>query len=160
MTPRLTHETVPPIVDLPAEAAKATGSSLMSLGRHVPPRPISVQVISFSPRVRILHNFVTEHEAAHLIKIAEPRYHRSSTARAGSDDKRTSNSAMLDSSDSIVSAVRHRIAFYAGYARAHSLESYALLGHPTLGGYSGAPPCAQLSGGKSRAIASCEIPAR
>jgi prolyl 4-hydroxylase len=78
-------------------------------------RPVRVQMISESPRVRVLHNFVTEYEAQKLIELAGPHFHRSSTARAGADDKRTSNSATLASGDPVVSAVRHRIAFYCGY---------------------------------------------
>jgi len=33
-----------------------------------------------------VHNIVTAEEAAHLVAISTPRYARSSTARAGSDD--------------------------------------------------------------------------
>merc|ERR1740124_937472 len=54
-----------------------------------------VQTVYGSPRVRLVHNIVTAEEAAHLIDIGKPRYARSSTARAGSDDYRTSESAML-----------------------------------------------------------------
>ena len=45
-----------------------------------------VQTVYDSPRVRLVHNMVTAEEAAHLIALGKPRYARSSTARAGSDD--------------------------------------------------------------------------
>jgi prolyl 4-hydroxylase len=76
---------------------------------------VRLQVLSSSPRVRLLHDFVTAHEAAELIALAAPGYHRSSTARAGSDDKRTSNSATLPSTHPVVAALRQRIAFFCGY---------------------------------------------
>jgi hypothetical protein len=47
------------------------------------------------PNPNQVHNIVTAEEAAHLIDIGTPRYTRSSTARAGSDEYRTSESAML-----------------------------------------------------------------
>ncbi|EOD28154.1 hypothetical protein EMIHUDRAFT_235093 [Emiliania huxleyi CCMP1516] len=73
-----------------------------------------LETISATPRVRLLHDF-----AAALIALSEPLYHRSSTARATGDDKRTSFSATLPSSNSDVAAVRRRIARYSGYPEAN-----------------------------------------
>lgn len=104
------------------------------------PEPsVRVETISATPRVRLLHGFVTADEAAALIALSEiqsprynlplqaaalialsePLYHRSSTARATGDDKRTSFSATLPSSNSDVAAVRRRIARYSGYPEAN-----------------------------------------
>jgi len=84
------------------------------------PEPsVHVETISATPRVRLLHDFVTADEAAALIALSEPLYHRSSTARATGDDKRTSFSATLPSSNSDVAAVRRRIARYSGYPEAN-----------------------------------------
>ena len=106
MTPRIFMSELPRVPQLPPEAVGW-------LTEDAP--PMRLQVVHDSPRVRVLHNFVSEAEAKHLIEIAAPGYHRSGTARAGSDDKRTSNSATLAFADPVVSAVRHRIAFYCGY---------------------------------------------
>jgi prolyl 4-hydroxylase len=84
-----------------------------------PARPIRLETISTSPRVRLLHNFVSASEAAELIRIAEPMYHRSGTARANGDTARTSFSASLPSSDRVVQAVRQRIARFSGYPEAN-----------------------------------------
>lgn len=112
MTPRIQHDEVPPPATLPPNAGKTFGEGTNG---STAAAAVRVQVISASPRVRLLHNFVTPYEAAYLIKLAEPHYHRSSTARAGSDNVRTSHSSTLMSSDPIVAALRHRIAFYSGY---------------------------------------------
>ena len=100
LTPRIPPSELPRTASLP-EAARGL------LAADAP--PIRLQVVHYSPRVRLLHHFVSAEEAAHLIKIATPYYHRSSTARAGADDKRTSHSATLSSHDKVVAAVRQRI---------------------------------------------------
>ena len=92
--------------------------------------PITVEVLSASPRVRILHNFLSKEEAERIIELATPYYHRSSTARAGSDDKRTSHSATLPSSDAVVSALRNRISFYCGYPELNIEPLQAVRYHP------------------------------
>ena len=74
-----------------------------------------VRTIYASPRVRLIDNFVTPEEAKRLIEIATPRYARSGTARAASSYYRTSESAMMPSSDPTVLAVRKRIAHFVGY---------------------------------------------
>lgn len=111
MTPRILPSEMPTPPELPAVAAKVVGE----VGASTAAATVRLQVVHDSPRVRLLHDFVTAHEAARIIKLAEPRYHRSSTARAGSDDKRTSNSATLSPHDPVVAAVRNRIAFFSGY---------------------------------------------
>jgi len=92
--------------------------------------PIRVQAVHDSPRVRILHNFVSAAEAQRMIEMATPYYHRSSTARAGSDEKRTSHSATLPSSDDVVRAVRGRISLYSGYPEANIEPLQAVRYHP------------------------------
>ena len=80
---------------------------------------VFVQTISESPRVRLLHNFVTADEAQTLQIIANHHYYRSSTARSGSDKSRTSYSAMLAPSQSpVVSVIRQRISAFSGYPEA------------------------------------------
>ena len=76
---------------------------------------IRLQTIVSSPRVRLLHNFVTAAEAEHLISLGGPGFHRSSTARGGGDEVRTSYSATLPMRDAVVIALRQRIARYANY---------------------------------------------
>ena len=111
MTPRISSAALPPPPKLP-EAAR---------GPKMPDSqpPVRLQLVSTSPRIRLLHDFVSAEEAKHLIMMATPSYHRSSTARAGSDDKRTSHSATLPSHDPVVAAVRQRISFFCGYPEAN-----------------------------------------
>jgi prolyl 4-hydroxylase len=112
MTPRVANAALPAPVPLPE----------LARGPHPPPesaRPGRVELISANPRVRLVHDFVSPQEARALIALAEPLYHRSGTARAGSDDKRTSFSASLSPSDAVVRAVRHRISHFSGYPEAN-----------------------------------------
>ena len=111
MTPRLPSAGLP----APPELPKAARSPKLP---HDHP-PVRLQLVHVSPRVRLLHNFVSADEAAHLIQLAAPHYHRSSTARAGSDEKRTSHSATLNSRDPVVAAIRQRISFFCGYPEAN-----------------------------------------
>ena len=84
------------------------------------PLPTVRQDIFDSPRVRLVHNFVSAAEAEEIIRVATRLYHRSSTARGGADEKRTSYSASLPPSGSeAVRAVRRRIAAYCGYPEAN-----------------------------------------
>ena len=107
MTPRLSQAELPQPTELP----ERTRSKLLPSDHPA----VTLQLVYHSPRVRLLHNFVSAAEAEHLISMATPYYHRSSTARAGSDDKRTSHSATLPSHDPIVAAIRERIAYFCGY---------------------------------------------
>ena len=52
-----------------------------------------MQVLA-SPRIRLLRNFLTAEEAAEMIRIAEPLYHRS-PVRSVAQDRRTSSTATL-----------------------------------------------------------------
>ena len=74
-----------------------------------------VQTVHDAPRVRIVHNFVTAAEAKALVELAGPSFHRSSTAREGADEKRTSYSASLPMSSPLVRSVRRRISLMCGY---------------------------------------------
>ena len=80
-----------------------------------------VQTVYESPRVRLVHQIVSPQEALALIELGASRFHRSTTARAGSDDYRTSESAMLPGSEPVVRALRQRMAHLMGYPVA-SLE--------------------------------------
>ena len=80
-----------------------------------------VQHVWESPRVRLLHNFISAEDAQAIIQLATPHYHRSSTARAGNDESRTSHSAMLPTNHPAVASLRQLIAHFAGYPE-HNLE--------------------------------------
>ena len=74
-----------------AAAARLAAMIPKTVGSRAPAQAwdasaMRVQTVYDSPRVRLVHNMVTAEEAAHLIAIGKPRYARSSTARAGSDD--------------------------------------------------------------------------
>jgi hypothetical protein len=76
---------------------------------------VRVQHVWEEPRVRLLHNFISADDAQAIIALATPHYHRSSTARAGADESRTSHSAMLPPSHPAVASLRQMIAYFAGY---------------------------------------------
>lgn len=79
---------------------------------------VTVQHISYSPRIRYLHRLLTPEECEHMIKVAEPRFSRS-PVRGSVTRVRTSSTAMLgglgDRGDKIVQGVRERIARFSGY---------------------------------------------
>ena len=112
------------------DAATAAAASPLSPPRGIATLPpelraraagVVVQHVWESPRVRLLHNMISAEDAEAIIESAQPRYHRSSTARAGSDESRTSRSAMLPNDSPAVASLRQLIAYFAGYPE-HNLE--------------------------------------
>ena len=78
---------------------------------------VRVQHVVASPRVRLLHEFLTEAEAARLLALAAPLFERS-PVRSVATDRRTSSTATLGgrhARDWAVAAVRERIAAFSGY---------------------------------------------
>uniref|UniRef100_A0A7S0LN79 Fe2OG dioxygenase domain-containing protein n=1 Tax=Coccolithus braarudii TaxID=221442 RepID=A0A7S0LN79_9EUKA len=75
---------------------------------------IHVRPVLLHPKVRLVEDFVTAEEAAHIIKIGVPRMHRS-LAGGRQESIRTSTTAMLPASDSIVRAVTERASYLSGY---------------------------------------------
>ena len=76
-----------------------------------------MQHVVASPRVRLLHEFLTEAEAARLLALAAPLFERS-PVRSVATDRRTSSTATLGgrhARDWAVAAVRERIAAFSGY---------------------------------------------
>ena len=93
---------------------------------HTPHNVSVVQVLP-SPRVRLLRNFLTPDEAAEILKISEPLFHRS-PVRSVAQDRRTSSTATLAGGmfgngrgNWAVKAVRERISAFSGYSD-HMLE--------------------------------------
>ena len=58
------------------------------------PHVVRVQQVLASPRVRLLHDFITAEEGAELLRLAEPSFHRS-PVRSVATDRRTSSTATL-----------------------------------------------------------------
>ena len=79
-----------------------------------PPKPITVLPILMSPKVRLVENFVSAEEAAHVIEIGVPRMHRS-LAGGRMESIRTSSTAMLPANDPIVRRITERAALVTGY---------------------------------------------
>jgi len=79
------------------------------------PSMLRVQTILASPRVRLVRGIVTPAEAEQLIAAAGSRFAPSGTARAGSVDYRTSETAMLPAAAPAVAALRQRMAHLMGY---------------------------------------------
>ena len=84
-------------------------------------RMVTVQHISYSPRIRYLHQLLTPAECEHIIRVAEPRFSRS-PVRGSVTRVRTSSTAMLGgTNDAVVRRVRERIARFSGY-NVHLIE--------------------------------------
>ena len=78
-------------------------------------RMVRVQHISYSPRIRYLHQLLTPEECEHMIRVATPRFSRS-PVRGSVTRVRTSSTAMLGgTNDAVVRRVRERIARFSGY---------------------------------------------
>lgn len=93
---------------------------------HTPHNVTVVHVLA-SPRVRLLKRFVTDEEAAEILRISQSLFHRS-PVRSVAQDRRTSSTATLvggimggASSNWAVTAIRQRISAFSGYAD-HMLE--------------------------------------
>lgn len=79
-------------------------------------RQVTVQHISFSPRIRYLHRLLSPEECDHILKVAQPLFSRS-PVRGSVTRVRTSTTAMLGGrhDDAIVRRIRQRIARFSGY---------------------------------------------
>lgn len=79
-------------------------------------RMVTVQHISFSPRIRYLHQLLSPEECDHVLKVANPLFSRS-PVRGSVTRVRTSTTAMLGGrhDDAIVRRIRQRIARFSGY---------------------------------------------
>lgn len=77
-------------------------------------RTVRVQHVLASPRVRLLHDFITPEEAAEILRQADSSFHRS-PVRSAAADRRTSSTATLAWSNWAVDAIRSRISHFSGY---------------------------------------------
>jgi len=79
-------------------------------------RLVTVQHISFSPRIRYVHQLLTPAECEHVLKVSQPLFSRS-PVRGSVTRVRTSTTAMLGGSrdDAVVTAIRQRISRFSGY---------------------------------------------
>jgi len=93
--------------------------------RRVPAQPddpsshnVTVEQVSYSPRIRYLHRLLSAEECDHVIKVASPLF-SPSPVRGSVTRVRTSTTAMLGSAahnrDPIIKAIRDRIARFSGY---------------------------------------------
>ena len=98
----------------------------VSILPHTPHNVTVVQVLA-SPRIRLLRDFLTAAEAAEILRLAEPSFHRS-PVRSVATDRRTSWTATLGGGmlgigggNWAIKRVRQRIAAFSGYDD-HMLE--------------------------------------
>jgi len=76
---------------------------------------VRVQQLVESPRVRLLHDFITEAEASEMLRLAGPLFMRS-PVRSVATDRRTSSTATLRVKGNwAVDLVRQRISTFSGY---------------------------------------------
>ena len=100
------QERTPRVPHLFQQAAEDEGST----------RNVTVQHISFSPRIRYLHRLLSPEECEHVLKISKPLFSRS-PVRGSVTRVRTSTTAMLGGrwNDAVVTKLRERIARFSGY---------------------------------------------
>lgn len=99
----------------------------------------NIEVLSESPKVVVVHGFLSEEECAHLIEIAKPALLRSTVVDLDSkvsklDDRRTSQGMFFpyNMNDSIVAAIEERIAKFTNIPRENG-ENIQVL-HYDVGG--------------------------
>ena len=81
-------------------------------------RMVTVQHISYSPRIRYLHRLLAPHECEHIVKIAQPLFSRS-PVRGAVTRVRTSTTAMLPAGDPVVKRITARASYLTGYPYAN-----------------------------------------
>ena len=79
---------------------------------------VRVLPIVKSPKVRLVEEFVTADEAAHIIKVGLPRMSRS-LAGGRQESIRTSTTAMLPAGDPVVKRITERASYLTGYPYAN-----------------------------------------
>jgi prolyl 4-hydroxylase len=79
-------------------------------------RVVTVQHVSYSPRIRYIHRLLSAAECEHVLKVAMPLFTRS-PVRGSVTRVRTSTTAMLGGryDDAVVKKIRQRIALFSGY---------------------------------------------
>lgn len=95
-----------------------------------------VQVLSWRPRAFIYHNFLSDSEAAHIIKLAAPQMKRSTVVGAHNqgvvDDIRTSaGTFLMRNQDPVVTAIEQRLAVWVGLPPSHQEDMQVLRYGPT-----------------------------
>ena len=79
------------------------------------PHVVRVQQVLASPRVRLLHDFITAEEGAELLRLAEPSFHRSPVRSVATDRRTSSTATLMTRGNWAVTRVRERIAAFSGY---------------------------------------------
>ena len=96
-----------------SNSSSSGGSNgLLSIDGIIP--PVRVLPLLLSPKVRLVENFVTPEEAAHVIEVGTPNMHRS-LAGGRTESIRTSSTAMLPAGDEVVKRITERAALLTGY---------------------------------------------
>lgn len=88
--------------------------SLVSTEIDDVPSGITVLPVLLSPKVRLVENFISAAEAAHVIEVGLPRMHRS-LAGGRMESIRTSTTGMLPANDPVVRRITERAALVTGY---------------------------------------------
>jgi len=86
-----------------------------------------VRMLSYSPLITHIENFVTPKEQVHLVELALPQLKSSKvidkeTGQMIIKSSRTSSSAFLPNNDSIVSCIKNRAAEFQGFMPVHKIE--------------------------------------
>ena len=79
------------------------------------PHVVRVQQVLASPRVRLLHDFITAEEGAERLRLAEPSFHRSPVRSVATDRRTSSTATLMTRGNWAVTRVRERIAAFSGY---------------------------------------------
>mmetsp|Transcript_25114 Transcript_25114/g.63685 ORF Transcript_25114/g.63685 Transcript_25114/m.63685 type:complete len:368 (-) Transcript_25114:544-1647(-) len=95
-----------------------------------------VQTISWRPRAFVYHNFLSDAECAHIIKLAAPQMKRSTVVGSHNegvvDDIRTSAGTFLQrNQDAVISAIEQRLAVWTQLPPSHQEDMQVLRYGPT-----------------------------
>ncbi len=92
----------------------AAPSLSISIPPHTP-HEVRVQHVLASPRVRLLHDFITADEAEAILQLAQPLFHRSPVRSVATDRRTSSTATLIGGGNWAVGAVRARISAFSGY---------------------------------------------
>ncbi|KAL6752059.1 hypothetical protein V8C86DRAFT_2764411 [Haematococcus lacustris] len=120
----------------PQDRVVRHGNSSSSSSHNSGAKQQWVQVLSWEPRAFVYHNFLSDAEAAHIIKLAAPQMKRSTVVGANSrgvvDGVRTSAGTFLRrNQDPIIAAVEQRLAMWSALPPSHQEEMQVLRYGPT-----------------------------
>ncbi|KAI1778043.1 oxidoreductase-like protein [Hypoxylon cercidicola] len=104
-----------------------------SRGYACPQDSYQVRIVSYSPLIIHLENFITQREREHLISLGLPLLKPSMVINKNNEQAqvpgRTSSSGFLPSDEPVIGCIRQRALSFQGYASVHLLESLQVVSY-------------------------------